>query len=660
MDDNARFSSLRLKHPKLEEAAACAELLKSDCFSLNKLLARLVDLTKIQQGGVYSVVDLSRELAASGLLHRPNLPKLLSGSVVTTTRKFLQCVHNMCRSVARDGSRSAKVARHEMHEFNLIRGLGATVGDLCGKAALEPSEAQRAKILVKILQELDTTWEQMCIPLIEAEKLANSGEIACLLKLIAVLQSVAVMRTKKRDAAVCHSFASPVLLQNAHVLVRMATDEWAATRRVPVQELLSFSVDIEAAEKMDGWLESWQEILIASLQKDTERLQALAEADAAHDCWHGLKLVEQLVQSHGEPTAPFGSIRLLAPAHAGRFLTEDGGVSVVNINPSHANRNIDLVRTMQAIKTLFKNGWFPTGLFVIEFAVSVVEAELRNVLASLSLTMQHLVALCEMHAFRTSIKGLDIVLDLTMRQTTRPTAAICVEEVPTRRRMSDGQLLNDYYLVRPSVRQSKASTVFRPGYVERTSLLEYIVVFELANMVNTVLEAPHEPYERGVVAWSNSDIVDAVKRRLLALERQSLTLTGPQRVFFNGTTSKNNIVIQLVAATVRKLMAVGKTGCAAAIRAQVPSAVTWTASYAANRKNGENILHVADSSLDNSCYLFVELCLRIVFFLDEGWPLPEGVDWSAAPKARRNARKHARGVCHLGPSKNDVTCQSEC
>ena len=84
-------------------------------------------------------------------------------------------------------------------------------------------------------------------------------------------------------------------------------------------------------------------------------------------------------------------------------------------------------------------------------------------------------------------------------------------------------------------------------------------------------------------------------------------------------------LVQLVPASMRKLLAQGAKGCDAS-----PLSVNWNVRFEPTKVKGTLRLEVGHGSHDDACIVFCFVCNAIMFFLDSNWPLPVGMSWEAA------------------------------
>jgi hypothetical protein len=141
------------------------------------------------------------------------------------------------------------------------------------------------------------------------------------------------------------------------------------------------------------------------------------------------------------------------------------------------------------------------------------------------------------------------------------------------------------------------------------------------------------------VGITNASLVDRVSSNLQKLYNAKGSPLA--RVIDQGNVNRTALT-QMVAHTTRKLLKAGSDAANVAQKNGASGAIPWTCSYKPTRTTNELVLHVGNGVRDPTCYLFLDACVRVKNYLDESWPLPEGMAWPRLQPRRGKPRRGAK------------------
>ena len=567
----------------------------------------------------HKCVDLRALLQKFRFFDKARIQLLLEQPIAQLTRNF---IHSMCRALRQTENpcfSSKRLARHALVEYELIPLLANALASAILDAALSNREA-RIQIRDRLLEEFDRIFNLLCLPLIDGERKSLIEEGSLLRKLAAFVKRLTQMQKNKKPVTSIHDTALNEYPGIAHVVYRVVNDDWFTASRVDHAAFLFAckTPGAEAAKRLDAWLASHALEFHDALIFDCAKITAISNAGAHDVAWHGLQLSADGVDPC---TASY-----IAPPTFLSFSTTSMRIYAIPTEIHSHLRLLGVVRTLFVLRTLLSSSIFALGIVKLGFAKMLVEAEKDNLTAHSSRTLAQLLSIAQDFGLRVEPSQLEahmaekgdsasatnsLVVDTT-------TSAVSTTVAPT------PLGIHGDFLVKPLV---KVKTIdFMPSRVSKHALVEYLIVYAIGNELNQILS---KQCTLTIVGLENSTIVNLVATKMLQFHRtKSLA-----HVFANESEINRAVLVQLVSATIRKILRAGEAGAAAAAAAAAPQAVPWTVKYSP-APSQELMLWIATSSNEPICLLFFELLMRIKSYLDESWPLPVGVEWTTSTTRR--------------------------
>jgi hypothetical protein len=690
--------------PQFQELSSLAAQYREDIRNFRALQELLEASVK---GNVRTTVDLGAELARCQVLNRHRLERCIAAPIAKETEDFVRRVCVVLRQTETPRHTSQKVARHGIHEFKLIPDAANIISRAVVEAVLLAGGDARGTIADRVVSELDALWTDVCLPIIEGERKSLESELPATRKLAAFVVRLVQMKQNGRPPETVHATAKSEFCGVAHTLHRVSIDDWYTASRVSVCDLgacCASEYDADVGKRMVDWLEHAAGAFHDALIADCASIEALRTTSEFAPEWHGLRISD----SADDPAT---AALIEPPQYVGAFNSQTGRIYALPSAPIHGSsslRTVGVVRTLHVIRSLVANGMFSLGKFAAAYAKELVDREQQVITCKTSGILSNLLMLCQDFNFPADAVAIDRFVDGLVRQRTgrasapghasgdasgdhaqhAATFAGCCAVPPSSRaaHASAGRLTSSSgassasssasvettVAVQPALRsghhgrdffvrpEAKHKTIdFWPSRVARTSLLEYLVVYSLATMINEILSGSRMTFDIAAVGLSNSSIVDRVASNMQRLYRtegsplgrlmieaaQAATSADNASDHADGgcsTTINRMALKQMVSFTVKKVLRTGAEGTLAAQRIAAPNAMTFVASYKPTRATNELLLHVGSGARDPACYLFLDLCVRIKSWLDESWPLAEGMTWAKAqPRRGTGARGKA-------------------
>jgi hypothetical protein len=379
-------------------------------------------------------------------------------------------------------------------------------------------------------------------------------------------------------------------------------------------------------------------------------MAALASTSEFHAGWHGIRLADVA-------TDPSTAALVEAPRFLGRFNSTSGRVyALPSTAPRDRIRCVRTIRMMFVLRSLVVSGTFQLGRVSRAYASLLVDREIGVLMCKSSDLTTNLAALCEDAGIAPDYGTIDRFVDGLRRAMPRAgatsTALTAYVAVPVESEAASSAAFavadkaevaatGVDFLVRPL---AKAKTIgFHPSAVPRASLVEYTVVHSIAVVLHCILAEEKPSMHAAVVGLPITTIADEAQSNLNLMCRSEgvsiLKLVDPDA--HTGGVLHAGFLRKLVLWTLRKLLKAGLEGAAAAKRASAPRAMPFRPKLCGERGRQESFLHIGNGPRDPSCFLFLDLVVRVKSYLDESWPLPSGVNWQAAKPRRSGARKDA-------------------
>jgi len=673
--------------PQFHELSSLAAQYREDIRNFRALHELLEASVK---GNVRTAVDLGAELARCQVLNRHRLERCIAAPIAKETEDFVRRVCVVLRQTENPRHTSQKVARHGIHEFKLIPEAATIISRAVVEAVLLSGGDARGTIADRVVSELDALWTDVCLPIIEGERKSLESELPATRKLAAFVVRLVQMKQNGRPPETVHATAKSEFCGVAHTLHRVSIDDWYTASRVAVCDLSACCVseyDAEVGERLADWLEHAAGAFHDALVADCASIEALRTTSEFAPEWHGIRISD----SADDPAT---AALIEPPQYVGAFNSQTGRIYALPSAPIHGSslRTVGVVRTMHVIRSLIANGRFSLGKFAAAYAKELVGREQQVITCKTSGILSNLLMLCQDFNFPADAVAIDRFVDGLVRQRTGraraagdvdasgdhaqhvATFAGCCAIPPSSRAAnassaSSSASVETTVAVQPALRsghhgrdffvrpEAKHKTLdFWPSRVARTSLLEYLVVYSLATMINEILSGSRMTFDIAAVGLSNSSIVDRVASNMQRLYRTDgsplgrlmvdATASADHADSEGGSTAINRMALkQMVSFTVKKVLRAGAEGTLAAQRIAAPNAMNFIASYKPTRATNELLLHVGSGARDPACYLFLDLCVRIKSWLDESWPLAEGMTWAKAqPRRGTGARGKAASV----------------
>lgn len=679
--------------PQFQELSSLAAQYREDIRNFRALQELLEASVKGR-----TTVDLGAELARCQVLNRHRLERCIATPIAKETEDFVRRVCVVLRQTENPRHTSQKVARHGIHEFKLIPEAATIISRAVVEAVLLSGGDARGTIADRVVSELDALWTDVCLPIIEGERKSLESELPATRKLAAFVIRLVQMKQNGRPPETVHATAKSEFCGVAHTLHRVSTDDWYTASRVSVWLLSTCCVAeycAEVGKRLMGWLEHAAGAFHDALIADCASIEALRTTSEFAPEWHGLRISD----SADDPAT---AALIEPPQYVGAFNSYTGRIYALPSTPIHGSslRTVGVVRTLHVLRSLVANGMFSLGKFAAAYAKELVDREQQVITCKTSGILSNLLMLCQDFNFPADAVAIDRFVDGLVRQSTGRARASspgdraqhvatfggCCAVPPSRAASaSAGRLASSSdassassassasvettvavqsilrsghhgrdFFCRP---EAKHKTIdFWPSRVARTSLLEYLVVYSLATMINEILSGTRTTFDIAAVGLSNSAIVDRVASNMQRLYRTDGSPLGRLMLdsvpasadhasdhAYGGSAAINRMALkQMVSFTVKKVIRAGAEGTLAAQRIAAPHAMNWIASYKPTRATNELLLHVGAGARDPACYLFLDLCVRIKSLLDESWPLPEGMAWpKAVPRRGTGARVKA-------------------
>ena len=631
-------------------------------------------------GNAKTTIDLGAELARCNVLNRHRLERCIAGPIAKETEDFVRNVCIVLRRTENPKHTSQKVARHGISEFKLIPEAANVISKSVVQAVLLAGGDARGVLASRVVSELDVLWTDVCLPIIEGERKSLESELPALRKLAAFVHRLHQMAKNNRSPEVVHATAKSEYAGVVHTLHRISIDDWYTASRVATGALSACCVaeySVDVGKQLLEWLEGSAAAFHDTLIADCASIEGLRTMSEFAPEWHGL----QLSDSAEDPAT---AALIEPPQYAGAFNSTSGRIYALPSVSAHAPmRTVGVVRALHVLRSLVANGLFSLGKFDTTYAKQLVDREQQVLAFKTSDILSSLLTLCQDFNFPADAIAIDRFVDGLVRQRTGlmhtddaqrthaehvATFAGCceipslriganrfasqsnaseassassasVETTATQATLRVGHHGRDFFVLP----DAKHKTIdFWPSRVARTSLLEYVVVYSLASMINEILSGSRTTFDIAAVGLTNSAIAERVASNTQRLYRTDgsalnrlLVEAAPQAGATEGTTTiKRAALKQMVSFTVKKVLRAGAEGAAAAQRIGAPNARAWVASYQPTRATNELLLHVGSGARDPACYLFLDLCVRIKSWLDESWPLAEGIAWAKAQPRR--------------------------
>jgi hypothetical protein len=643
-------------NPQFDELSKLAAKYRCDMVNFDTLKAVLESHGK---DGVDSTVDFGAQLARCKLLDRHWLERCISTPVFRETKDFVWRMCIALRQAEQPSHASQKEARHGIHEFRLIPDVSGIVSRAVTEAVLMAGGDNRGTIAERVVRELDAVWNDICVPLISGERKALEHDVPALRKLGSFILRLVQMHQNGRSREVLHATAASEFSSVAHVLHRVSRDDWFTTSRVPLTDLINACSNehtTDAIEKLTAWLPEHGHRLHEALVADCARIDVLRTTNDFAAEWHGLGI-------DSSADDPSTAALVTAPSYLGTFSSDTGRIYARSITTNGPQRVVGVVRCMFTLRHLVANGLFPLGKFDAQYAKALVEIERQRISFKTSDIISKLLMLCQDFEFRTDAMTIDRFIDDLVRirtessSTDRPDAqvrnpgtsasAVCalpdtsssfanVDTCLSATRHSANGL--DFFVL-PG---AKVKTIlFSPSAVARASLMEYVVIYSTAAAVNDILSTQRTMLHIAAIGISNTALVDHVSSTLQSLYSAKGSPLG--RVIDQGNVNRASLT-QMVSHTIRKLLKAGADAANIAQKHGATGAIAWTCSYKPTRTTNELVLHIGNGVRDPACYLFLDACMRVKNYLDESWPLPDGMAWPRIAPRRGKPRRSAKGV----------------
>lgn len=708
MDDLQHVCS---NSPQFEELSALAAQYRTDIRNFKTLQTQLEEHIQTDRP---RAIDLGAELARCHVLNRHRLERCIAGPVAKETEEFVRRVCVALRQTENPVHASQRVARHGIHEFRLIPEVTNIISRAVVEAVLLSGGDARSAISDRVVSEMDALWVDLCQPIIEGERKSLQNELPAARKLASFVTRLLQMKKNGRPASTIHATAKAEICGVAHALYRFSTDDWYKTARISSAELTATcacAYDEGVGRRLEQWLDQHGAVFHDAVVADCASIEALRATSEYALEWHGLHL-------HDSADDPATAALVEPPRYLGSFNSPTGRIYALPITTATATasattsapmRIVGVVRTMHVLRSLIANGMFSLGAFKASYALELVDREQQLIACKTSGILSSLLTLCEDFNFPADATAIDRFVDALVRQrdesavsedgrnkanrSSKPTAAsfssCCAVPVaghpgsvsssstassietttvatqPTSHLAHHGR----DFLVRPDAKHKAVE--FSPSRVARVSLLEYIVVYSLAAMVNEILASSRTSLDTAAVAIANSSIVQRVAMNVQRLHRthgsplNRVIASADHDAAGNATTaatpSINAMALkQMVSFIVKKVLKAGLDGTIAAQRVGAPKAMPWVASYKPTRGNNELLLHLGSGAHDPACYLFLDVCVRVKSHLDESWPLAEGMAWPKAESRRGNASRAKAPATPASPAPQAETRDTAC
>lgn len=638
------FQDVCSNSPQFDELSSLAAAYRTDIHNFKALGVILDEKTT---GSVRVTIDLGAELSRSKVLNKHRLERCITAPVAKETDEFVRRMCIVLRQTEDPYKTSHKTARHGIHEFRLLPAVSGIISRAVVEAVLLAGGDARGRIAERVVAELDALWVDICLPIVDGERKSLESELIAMRKLVAFVSRLVQMRLNRRTFATIHTIASSEISRIAHTIFRITSDDWFTAARVSVSELLaccSAQYDESIGSRLVAWLDDSGRLLHDSLVADCARIEALRTASDFAPEFYALRLADSADD-------PASAALIEPPQYMRSFNTESGRIYAIPTRHASPVRTIGVVRVFFALRSLIANGFFPIGKFDALFAKELVCREQEVLTFKNSGILSNLLLICHDFGVAADAVTLDRFVDgiardrkTTSEREQRSFSGCCAIPSHSSRTSASSALIKPAigqpssagcdFLVRPDAKHK--SIDFWPSKVPRASLLEYLVVYSLATTLNEMLSGSRKSIDFVAVEMSNSAIFERVAANIKRLHRtEGSPLSRLVDNSDHGGASINPVALkQMTAHIVKKVIKAGHDGALAAQRATATGAMNWTAGYNETRANSELILHIGSGSRDPACYLFLDLCVRVKSYMDESWPLPEGVSWKA-PKPRR-------------------------
>ena len=547
---------------------------------------------------------------------------------------------------------SQNEARHGIFEFKLIPEVSSILSRGVVDASFIEGGDVNGLIANRVVGELDVAWTRFCAPIVDGERKCQEIELTSIRKLSAFILRLVQMNENKKPASMIYSASAFEFGNVSHIFHRVTTDDWYTASRASYLGLLeAFSDDHvsnrsieERAFGLCEWVSADARAFYDALGLDCARIGDLQSKSEFADNWHGVVVTTNAIDAATDAA-------IAPPIFMGSFKNETGRVFACSTAASKTTlRVLGVVRSMVVIRHVVATGSFALGQFDNEYVKTLVDLEKQRLAYKNAGIISKMLLICQSFECTASAETIDKFIDEIVDKN-------CFQEMPVPRKSMSASAVCGIptassstaafakpqkwdFLVRPDAKLK--SVDFKPSRVSRPALPEYFVVCSLASAVNEILSVRGGHMNCIAIGVANSSLVDRVASKITNLKNPMTSALG--RFIDDGVSVNRASLTQLVSNTVRKLLKACSEAAEAARVADAPGAVSWTCSYQATRSTNELLLHVGVGVCDPICYVFLDACVRIKSFLDESWPLPEGMSWARANhrrgKIRRNQKEH--------------------